>query len=181
MGRDKALVELDGVTMLDRVIEAVRAEVRDVVIVGRSIGSSGVEALPDDHRGPLGPLSGLVTALDRFQRPVLLFAADQPLLRTETVRRMVRIGGPSDAVVPVDGKLQVTCARYPCEWLEPARDMLAGGGSLRALVRSQPHIEVPPAEWATWSEDGRSWYSLDDDAAIIAAEQRFRIDLPITS
>ena len=181
MGRDKALVELDGVTMLDRVIRTLRTELRDIVIIGRSAGSSGVDAIPDDRRGPLGPLAGLVTALDRFNRPVLLVAVDQPLLRQATVGHLVRIGTPSDAVVPVDDRAQVTCARYPHEWLDAAKDVLHGGGSLRDLVESRDHIQISPREWAGWGEDGRSWCSLDDDGAVIRAEQRFRVDLPITS
>jgi molybdopterin-guanine dinucleotide biosynthesis protein A len=65
MGRDKALVEVDGEAMALRVTDALRrAGAAEVFCVGGdgALTSLGLRLVPDDRPGE-GPLGGLVTAL----------------------------------------------------------------------------------------------------------------------
>ncbi len=178
MGTDKAGLLLAGRPMIEWVIDALRPALPDLVVVGRKGGLAGLASIPDEGRGRRGPLAGLVTALRHFRRPIVLVAVDQPLLRPETVRRLVATGTVHDALIPYEGGIpQVTCARYPAEWLQSATEVDRWGGSLRDLVARNEHLAVPDDEWPRWGEDGRSWFSLDTEEAILEAERRFRVDL----
>ncbi|MGQ0616714.1 MAG: molybdenum cofactor guanylyltransferase [Acidimicrobiia bacterium] len=77
MGRDKALLPIDGLAMAARVAAAMAAAGADEVFcVGGDVDglrALGLEAVPDRHPGQ-GPLGGLVTAFARARRPVLLAA-----------------------------------------------------------------------------------------------------------
>lgn len=178
MGVDKALFPLAGRPMVRWVADAMQPELSDVVVVGREGGLGGLASLPDEGRGRRGPLAGLVTALRSFGRPVLLVAVDQPLLRIETVRRLAATGSMHEALVPYDrGVAQVTCARYPIEWLEEAARLDQTGGAIKHLIAGCEHLAVAEDEWSHWGEDGRSWFSIDTEDAILEAERRFRVDL----
>ena len=85
MGRDKALVDVDGVAMAIRVAEAQRsAGCADVVLGGasaRAVDGLGLEVLREAHPG-LGPLSGidagLNAALDRGHDLMMCCPCDVP-------------------------------------------------------------------------------------------------------
>lgn len=172
MGRDKALVDIAGVPMVERVAAAMREVVAEIVVVGRDEPLAGLAAFPDDRPARRGPLAGLATALRVADgRNVLLVAVDQPLVRPETLRRLIA-RGTELAVVPVDdGWHQVTCAWYPAEWAEPAEMEDQVNGWIQSLLHVMDVDEVAGDEWRTWGEDGRSWFSVDDPEDVARAER----------
>ena len=176
MGDDKALVEVGGRPMADRVAEAMGGFDR-VVMVGRRQGGARWEAIPDLHPGPLGPLSGLQTALHALGQPFVLVAVDQPLVRPETLARLSEYATRNRTAVCVDQRPQVTCAAYSPDCLEEAERQLASGGSIQRMLRSVEWTRIEREEWSSWGEDGRSWFSIDTPGAVIEAERRFRTDL----
>ena len=176
MGVDKATVEIEGRSMLDRVATSLESVVDRVVVSGRS-EIAGLAGLPDPEPGRAGPLAGLAAALAEAHamgaEAVMLVAVDQPFVRPETLSRLIdRFGGA--AVVPVaDAIRQVTCAVYPADWHRDAMAELTAGGSIQSLLDQMPVVEVLPDEWEAWGEDGRSWFSIDDAAALDIALGRF--------
>lgn len=91
-GVDKASIEIAGTTMLDRVLAAVRPVCGRVIVVGpaRATGVPGVEFVqePAPGGGPVPAVAaGLAAAGDAD--PVLVLAADLPLLSTGDVRRLL--------------------------------------------------------------------------------------------
>jgi molybdenum cofactor guanylyltransferase len=78
MGRDKALIAVDGRSLARRVADAVEAAgATEVVAVGgdaAALGTEGLVAVPDAHPGE-GPLTGVLTALDRAAGDVVFVAA----------------------------------------------------------------------------------------------------------
>jgi molybdenum cofactor guanylyltransferase len=111
MGRDKALLPLDGVPMAVRVATALRdAGATDVVAVGGDAGALaalGLRVVPDDEPGA-GPLAAIVTALGAGgpDVPVLVVACDlvapSPAAMRATVTALV--GDPAaDVAVPDAG------------------------------------------------------------------------------
>lgn len=177
MGRDKAMVEVAGRSMLERVGEALSVVTDRVVVAGREGTVSGYRGVPDLVDGPVGPLAGLAAALDEAARvgaeAVLAVAVDQPFVRAETLRRLT---GEFDgrAVVPeADGVRQVTCALYPAAWQEQAAVELGAGGSLQSLLDRMAFRPVPQDTWAGWGEDSRSWFSVDDPAALERGLERY--------
>ena len=47
------------------------------------------------------------------------------------------------------------------------------GGSIQSLLDRMPCTEVPHAESPGWGEDGRSWFSIAEAAALAAALSRY--------
>ena len=176
MGTDKALLELHGRSMAEWVADAMTGFDR-VVIVGRRRGLAGLDAVSDLHTRAAGPLSGLQTALAVFRSPMVLVAVDQPLVRAETLARLAERAARNETAICVDGRPQVTCAAYATTCLDEANRQLRTGGSIQHMLKSVAWTKVERQVWSSWGEDGRSWFSMDTPDALIAAEQRFRLNL----
>ncbi|MHA6722748.1 molybdenum cofactor guanylyltransferase [Sphingomonas sp. RS2018] len=94
-GGDKALVEIDGVPLIERATAALSPWVADVVMCGRNW--PGRTSLPDRPGGRIGPLGGLAAALHHargagFDR-VLTIACDMPVLPDDMARALVAAEG----------------------------------------------------------------------------------------
>jgi molybdopterin-guanine dinucleotide biosynthesis protein A len=173
MGTDKAQIEVDGLAMAQWVGRALAAAGLEVVTVGAPDRVAGYPNISDPE-GVNGPLAGLLGALgSASHRPVFIAAVDQPLLRAETVRRLVAIR-THDAVVPVAaGFPQVTCALFRPTCLPAIRRLIAVNpdGSIRDLLDYVAVRWVEEDEWSTWEETGDSWRSVNtpEDLAAIRA------------
>jgi molybdopterin-guanine dinucleotide biosynthesis protein A len=117
-GVDKAAIELDGLTLLERALAATMTAV-EVVVVGDQVPTTRpVTWTMEDPRGG-GPAAGLLTALGCFyRRPDLLqvLAVDMPRVTPGTFARLsAALDDPTaDAAVLVDddGRVQPLCAVY---------------------------------------------------------------------
>lgn len=123
MGEDKAFLDAGGVPMIERVIAAVRPEVRDLVIVANKPGRFERYGFPvyEDVIKGMGPLSGLYTAFEKTGADeVFLAACDLPLLSGKVVRLILsRAGAASEAIIPVvEGVEQGLLAIYKRAALE---------------------------------------------------------------
>jgi molybdopterin-guanine dinucleotide biosynthesis protein A len=106
MGRDKALIEIDGVPMVTRVVQAAEAAgAAEVWVIGRTAlpgpvpGPGAARLLEDDVPGA-GPLGGILTALRHATHDVtLVVACDLLEPSPEAFRRTVAAGG--DVAVPL--------------------------------------------------------------------------------
>ena len=179
MGRDKALVDVAGKPMVRRVADALEPVTDSLVVVGRSAPVADLATIPDEVVGPVGPLAGVAAAMASALAAggplaaVVVVAVDLPFVRRDTLQRLV-FGFEGRAVIPVDqGVRQVTCAVYPAAWAAAARRELDGGGSLQSLLDRMPHRSVDAPEWQAWDEDGRSWFSVDDEASLAEGLARF--------
>ena len=180
MGEDKMFVTVGSRPMWERVAIALEPLVTRTVLVGRDESPSpDMTALPDPVDGPTGPLAGIAAGMRATLQAhgphaaVVCIAVDHPYVRTETLQRLIdEFEGV--AVVPVqDGVRQVTCAVYPAAWQAAARREVDEGGSVQSLLDRMPHRPVLPEEWAAWGEDGRSWFSVDDPAALSVGQERY--------
>lgn len=165
MGQDKADVLVGDRTMLQMVGSALLAAVGSTVVLGPH--RDGWECWPDSVHAD-GPLAGIATALSRTDADrVVVVAVDHPFVQAATLGRLV---DRSDGlpVVPVDahGVRQVTCAVYPTAIAEAAVEEASSGGSIQSLLDRVAFDAVVPDDWATWDEDGRSWYSVDSPQAL---------------
>lgn len=92
MGCDKALLRLDGKTLLERAARSLAPHCEQVVISGRVV--EGFASLPDIHPGD-GPMGGLATIADYVDRQVpavacvLLAPCDMPLVPAEAYRLLL--------------------------------------------------------------------------------------------
>ncbi|MGH9111551.1 MAG: molybdenum cofactor guanylyltransferase, partial [Acidimicrobiales bacterium] len=103
MGRDKALIRIDGVPMVVRVADALRAAgATDVFAVGRdpeALAELGLVTVADDRPGA-GPVAGIATALAHACEDLVLVAgcdllAPSPVAMAATVAALAgaREGG----------------------------------------------------------------------------------------
>lgn len=116
MGRDKALIEIDGMTLLDRAIELLRPHTREILVMGDPAKYAPAHAtvIPDEQPG-LGPLGGITTALARARYVrLLVVACDMPNLNDRLLGHLkIELDKGFDVVVPkYDDKIEPLAAAY---------------------------------------------------------------------
>lgn len=102
-GQDKGLLIVDGRSILDRQLEALRPVCNRVVLVGGSPAAARCAGLSHivDRRPGSGPLAGLDAALDAAAgAPVMLLACDMPFPTAGLVAYLLAQSADADAVVP---------------------------------------------------------------------------------
>lgn len=151
MGRDKALIEVDGVTLADRAAAVLTEVCEPVVEVGP--GYTTLPAVREDPPGS-GPLAALQAGWVELRRrghkgPVLVLAVDMPSVTPGLLRWLADRPGGKTAVPHVGGYPQPMCARYAPATLDLIKDYLAGGRrSLRDLLESTEVDWITAEEWA---------------------------------
>lgn len=159
MGRDKALIEVDGLTLLEHAVQRLRPHAREVLVIGDPAiyGHLHSSVVPDDMPGQ-GPLGGIVTALRkaRYVR-VLVTACDMPAISDRLLIKLKRsLADGMDAAVPVHGDAwEPLCAAYHRHALEPFERCMQQGvlkmRSALATVRVE-QVHVTPGSDG-WPED----------------------------
>jgi molybdopterin-guanine dinucleotide biosynthesis protein A len=152
MGRDKALVEVDGRPMAAAVASALRAAgAARVVAVGGDaprLAGLGIEVVPDEHPGA-GPLGGVLTALRTARTAsVVVLACDLTCPSPEAVARVLdglTAGSGAAVAWPEDGgRAQVLHAAWDVRTALPvlATAFAAGERSLRRAAAGLPRAVV---------------------------------------
>jgi molybdopterin-guanine dinucleotide biosynthesis protein A len=132
MGRDKALVSVDGRALALRVADALRAAGAEPVLgVGgdlAALAALGLAGVPDEEPGA-GPLTGILTALAQGAAPVTFVAAcDLVAPSADAVTATVRALGDADVAVPlVDGRRQWMHAAWRAGAAAPLAAAFAAG------------------------------------------------------
>ena len=152
-GRPKALLELGGWRIIERVLDAVRPVVDDVLIVTNTpdlYGFLGVPMVPDAYPEH-GSLGGIFTGLAAASGDaVFTVACDMPFLHRDVARLVVDRAGQGDVVIPrVGEQLETLHAVYGKACL-PAIEARLRAGRLK-IVGFFPDVrvvEIPEAEIA---------------------------------
>lgn len=144
MGRDKALVEVDGMPLVLRVATAL-SEAASITAIGGdlvALSQLGLEAVPDDHPGE-GPLPALAQAAAfGSEDVVVVLACDMPFVNGATVRALVEAVGAHDAAVAVtDGHRQPLLAAW-------RRTVLVGPHDARSPMQLLDQLAVAEVEVA---------------------------------
>jgi molybdenum cofactor guanylyltransferase len=131
MGRNKALLMLDGEPLVQRGLRVLGQVCRDVAIAGATedLGSFG-RVIPDETPG-CGPLGGIVSVLAQSSSEWnLILAVDMPFVPAVALRRLLfrAAGLPSACVMARNGgRLQPLCAVYARKALPALSEQLASG------------------------------------------------------
>ncbi len=190
MGTDKAFLDFDGETLLDRALGAMGAVCDRVAIVGdpakftkyasAETGSkSGLRyqrAVPDTFP-ECGPLGGIHAALTHSDAELnLILAVDMPFVSPQLLAFLFTAAEAGDAVitVPRSGKgLQPLCAVYRREFSAVAERALRAGKYKVDAAFSKVSIRIieeSELEEAGFSE--RSFFNVNTPQDIAAAEHR---------
>lgn len=156
-GRPKALLELGGQRIIERVVEAVAPAVSDLIIVTNTpelyafLGLSMVaDVYPD--RGSLGGIySGLKAAAGDAAFTV---ACDMPFLHPEVVRLVVERAESGDVVIPrVGDQLETLHAAYAKSCLPHIEERLVAGRlKIVEFFERVRVVEIPEAEVARFRD-----------------------------
>ena len=118
MGRDKALIEVDGTAMVARVVGALAdAGCSPIVTVGGDAAvlatATDVATVPDRFPGE-GPLGAILTALDHLVVPTVVVATDLPWLDAATVELLLAHRGrlDLDVVMARSDRAEPLCALW---------------------------------------------------------------------
>lgn len=135
MGRDKALLELNGRPLVALAVEKLRGLGLDAKICGARADAATelarfAEVIPDNFAG-CGPVAGIEAGLAVGGDALSLFlAVDMPLVPVEFLRWMMERAQTSGAVatIPVaGGREQPLCAVYSRRLLDGLRGAIAAG------------------------------------------------------
>ena len=133
LGRDKALLEIGGRSLLERVAEAVREAAGSVTLVGNPelYGRLGYEVIPDPVAGA-GPLAGIAAALERSRAEWnLVVACDLPEITAGFLSALLyrAAASPADCCLPAgpSGLPEPLCAAYRKRCLPAIRSALDRG------------------------------------------------------
>jgi molybdenum cofactor guanylyltransferase len=132
MGRDKALLEWQGIPLALRAAETLRPFVSEVKLLGPSsrFAHLGIPVI-EDEPAVAGPLAGLCAALEHSRFDWNLFlACDLPLVTPQLIEIIVRKANlcTAQAVVPQTGEArQPLCAAYHRNCLPIIRAAIAWG------------------------------------------------------
>jgi molybdopterin-guanine dinucleotide biosynthesis protein A len=168
MGRDKAELRLpppDGPRVIDHVIKALAEVVarQDIIIVGGDREMLGLPTAPDVLAGQ-GPLVGLYSGLRQTMRDWnFAVACDLPLLQPTLLRGLLSLADDGyDAIVPMLGKGQTTCALYHRRILPTIERLLAEDvRSLRELLAALNTRYVAEGELRGWDGELVSFVNLN--------------------
>jgi molybdopterin-guanine dinucleotide biosynthesis protein A len=116
MGTDKAFVELDGQTLLQRALDRIEPVGRRVWILGSRAKFESYGPVVEDEFPDHGPLGGIHAALRVSDRELnLILAVDMPFVESRFLEYLVKCARDTAAVVTgprAEGRWQPLCAVY---------------------------------------------------------------------
>jgi len=180
MGRDKALLEIDGVPMILRATRLMESVAGNSVIIGDSVRLEGLDLriVADDFPGA-GPLGGIATALrTSITEWNLVIACDLPYLTGEWLEFLVTraCGSEADAVLPMNERgAEPLCAMYrkPAE-AAIRRALDHGTRKVTDGLAGVPTEFIEPGEWKGFDSGGLLFKNMNSPADY--EEARARLD-----
>lgn len=179
MGRDKALLELDGVALVVRTARLVERVAETPTIVGAPdrLGALGFNVIGDEWPGA-GPLGGIATALHASNAPWnLIVACDLPYLTKAWLEYLVvrALSSTADAVVPMNERgAEPLCAIYNRKCEPEIRAALERGTRKVTDGLDGRRVEnIEPAEWKVFDSDGLLFKNMNSPADYEEAKATF--------
>ncbi|MBI2193100.1 MAG: molybdenum cofactor guanylyltransferase [Planctomycetes bacterium] len=166
MGRNKALLPLDGRPIIQRLHEQFQALFEEVFVVANDAGLYAAycpRIVPDIFPGK-GPLAGLHSALSHTSREwVFLSACDTPFVRDSVVNGLAAYREGADAVLAeTEEGPQPLNAYYSKRCLSAVQRCLEAGElkMVSFLPTVRPRL-VPWSEVARWDPRGRTFWNMN--------------------
>ena len=137
MGRDKALIEIEGVPLWQRQLRILQDLKPHEIFLSGSIIADGCKTLPD-ARANTGPIGGLVASLRHCSTPLLIvLAVDLPKMTTDFFSGLLRECSLDCGVIPmIDHRFEPLAGIYPKAALALAeRQLESNEHSLQTFCR----------------------------------------------
>ena len=165
MGRDKALLKIDGIPLFERVLEVLRKSFDKILVVGdrdERFAGCGLPVLPDIYPG--SALGGLYTALTLATTGyIFVSACDLPFPNREMLLHLCSLRQGWDAVVPKTTKgFEPLFALYGKRCLGPMLGLLEKGNFCIYDFFPQVRVRyVQGEELASLDRNGRSFVNVN--------------------
>ena len=178
MGRDKALLELEGVALIVRTSRLVESAGHRCTIVGDSVRLEGLELLVIEDEFPgAGPLGAIATALRASEAEWnLIVACDLPYLTREWLEFLIgrAVRSDADAVLPMNERgAEPLCAVYRKRADGAIRAALDRGVRKVTDGLADVRIEfIEPREWKGFDSDGLLFKNMNSPADYEEAKTR---------
>ena len=147
MGTDKALLVLQGRSLIGTIVDRVRMITDEIWISANDqfkYEFLGLPVIQDVYQGQ-GPLAGLHSGMRHTGRPlVLLLACDLPRVGEPLLRNLVANLGDSDAVIPrtADGRFHPLCGLYRKTCLPAIEKNLLSGVNKMTGIFDEGSLQV---------------------------------------
>ncbi len=177
MGRDKALVQLDGKPLIEHVLQRSRDLGDEVLITTNhpeSLAYLDIRMVSDRVPGA-GALNGLETALRAAQgEHVLLLACDAPFVNHRLLEHLLLQREQGDVIIPKPGgRYEPLQALYQVSSCLPAVEQALRSGEKR-MISFFPSVRVHPIEDETINlldPAGVSFFNVNTASDLQEAEQ----------
>jgi molybdopterin-guanine dinucleotide biosynthesis protein A len=166
MGRDKAFLDLQGRTLLERALTIARSISDNVRIVGQREKFVTYAPVIEDVYPGQGPLAGIHAALTASQSELnFMLALDTPFLDAGFARYLVeqaRLSGATVTVPRIAGQAQPLCAVYRREFAAMAENALRQErNNIVPLFATVTTREIDDAELRKLAYDPRMFDNLN--------------------
>lgn len=132
-GKNKSLVEVDGITILQRNLDILRSLFSEILLSGWPDGTelpAGIRKVPDNFPG-MGPLAGIEASMKAATTPyIFAFGGDMPWLSAEIIKRQaaVFLESPAEVLVPrINNLAEPLHAIYSCRLHSSVEAFLMSG------------------------------------------------------
>ncbi|MFQ5881083.1 MAG: molybdenum cofactor guanylyltransferase [Candidatus Methylomirabilales bacterium] len=178
MGRNKAVLEIGGKRLIDRLIDGLKQIFPEVIIVANTPGLFdylGVRVVPDliPDKGSLG---GIYTATATASHPwTFLMACDMPFFNPGLIRYLTTLTSGCDVVIPYTDDWEPLYALYAKTCLSHM-ERLIHSGDLK-IVRFFPHVRVRRVdreEVRPYDPQGLSLFNMNTPEEFARAEEWWR-------
>ena len=165
-GSNKALVEIEGVRLVDRVAGVMKSIFHRVILVTNTPDEYAYLRLPmvEDLIKGLGPMGGIYTGLMTMSDEAGFFVAcDMPFLSERLIRHMVDVRDDFDAVVPrMDWMLEPLHALYSKKCLPAIQKAIEQHQHQIAKCFAGMRVRyVDEEELRLWDQDLRSLFNIN--------------------
>lgn len=136
-GSDKMLAPLAGKPLLVHTIERVRPQVKSLALNGDAgiYDGFGLPVFPDGIAGKLGPLAGILTAMEwavkQGRSRVLIVSGDTPFVPPNWSEKLAQTPSGIIAIPQVDGQNHQVCSLWPVQLAPVLRSFLLAGDSYK--------------------------------------------------
>jgi molybdenum cofactor guanylyltransferase len=132
MGTDKALLKVNGVSLLQHQCDTLqKAGISELILSTRRdspVVIPGAKTVLDAY-GEIGPIAGIAAVLEAAACPVVfMLAVDMPRITPKTIRHILSLSNKDRGCVPlVHGRHEPLAAAYPRSLLPLVRNQIAAG------------------------------------------------------
>ncbi|KAA3619729.1 MAG: molybdenum cofactor guanylyltransferase [Calditrichaeota bacterium] len=151
MGRNKALLKINGKSLIAHVYEALKSLTKEICIIGSSAEEYDFLNIPvfPDMIASIGPLAGIYTALSRSNKShCFVVACDMPFISKKLLIKMAENIKPQTiTTIRTTKGLEPLCSIYPGEALAITKKLVHKKQFRTSrLFDHLPTIEIPVTE-----------------------------------